>query len=187
MRSQHLAPRPILLLEVRASNIIGQKIHLLWNKKKSSSACKIENKLGENWLPKNGFFDVFIRSQAILLRKTFQVPDRNRTRNLLIAGEMHWATWTQMVSEGYIYVLVRTDGRHMYCQSASLNMSSKLSMKNNWKITEGFHAKPYTRRQEGIYWLKKTPKSKKKPGTIPVIFVLKNCLNRTLSFDCKTK
>ena len=29
-----------------------------------------------------------------------------------------------MVSEGYIYVLVCIDGRHMYCQSASLDMSS---------------------------------------------------------------
>ena len=28
-----------------------------------------------------------------------------------------------MVSEGYIYVLVRNDGRHMYFQSASLDMS----------------------------------------------------------------
>ena len=32
-----------------------------------------------------------------------------------------------MVSEGYIYVLVRIDGRHMYCQSASLDMSSESS------------------------------------------------------------
>ena len=31
----------------------------------------------------------------------------------------HWATLTQMVSEGYIYVLVRNDGKHMYCQSAN--------------------------------------------------------------------
>ena len=29
-----------------------------------------------------------------------------------------------MVSEGLICVLVRIDGRHMYCQPASLNMSS---------------------------------------------------------------
>ena len=35
----------------------------------------------------------------------------------------HWATWTQMASEGYIYVLVRVDGRHIYWQSTSLDMS----------------------------------------------------------------
>ena len=29
-----------------------------------------------------------------------------------------------MVSEGYIYVLVCIDGKHMYCQSASLDMLS---------------------------------------------------------------
>ena len=29
----------------------------------------------------------------------------------------HWATRTQLVSEGYIYVLVRIDSRHMYCKS----------------------------------------------------------------------
>ena len=29
-----------------------------------------------------------------------------------------------MVREGYIYVLVCIDGRNMYCQSASLDMSS---------------------------------------------------------------
>ena len=29
-----------------------------------------------------------------------------------------------MVSEGYIYELVRIDGRLMYCQSASLDRSS---------------------------------------------------------------
>ena len=29
-----------------------------------------------------------------------------------------------MVSEGYIYVLVCIDGRHMYCQSATLEMVS---------------------------------------------------------------
>ena len=37
----------------------------------------------------HSFYDVlYARFQAILLRKTFWLPDGNRTRNLLIAGEM---------------------------------------------------------------------------------------------------
>ena len=35
-----------------------------------------------------------------------------------------------MVREVYIYVLVRIDGRHMYCKSASLNMSPILVLIN---------------------------------------------------------
>ena len=34
----------------------------------------------------------------------------------------HWAALTQMVSEGYIYVVV--DGSHTYCQSASLDSTN---------------------------------------------------------------
>ena len=43
----------------------------------------------------------------------------------------HWATCTQMVSEGYIYVLIRIDGRHMYCQFASLDMLS-MCFSDHW-------------------------------------------------------
>ena len=37
-----------------------------------------------------------------------------------------------MVSKGYIYVLVRIDGRHMYWQSASLDMSSAILVLINY-------------------------------------------------------
>ena len=36
-----------------------------------------------------------------------------------------------MVGKGYIYVVVCIDGRRMYCQSASLDMSSILVLIND--------------------------------------------------------
>ena len=89
-------------------------------------SLKISLKMFRFHMWNENFMSLVRTLSSYTLRKTFWVSDGNQTVTFwsLVRCSNHGATQTQMASEGYICKLVRIDGRHMYCQSASLDMSS---------------------------------------------------------------